>query len=186
MALAERLVEIIPCAEQVRFTCSGTETTWHAVRVARAFTGKQHVITFERHFHGFNDTLAFSFAHSVEAAGPADAPNAVCESEGVPPRSAEHVTVLPFNDLEAVERAVRSHADDLATVILEPINYDCFGIAPEPGYLEGVRDLTRRAGAVLIFDEFLSGFRGLTAAHTAADVDAILEAASAAAGAPRR
>jgi glutamate-1-semialdehyde 2,1-aminomutase len=157
--LAERLAGIVPCAEQVRFTTSGTETTWHAVRVARGYTGRAHVLRFEGHFHGFNDTLAFSSEPPLERAGPADAPHAVVESAGVPPEAGSHVTVVPFNDAGALERAVLAHRDDLAAVILEPINYDCYGILPRPGFLEALRDLTRRAGAVLIFDEILSGFR---------------------------
>jgi glutamate-1-semialdehyde 2,1-aminomutase len=159
VALAERLAGIIPCAEQVRFTTSGTETTWHAVRVARGYTGRTHVIRFEGHFHGYNDTLAFSSAPPLDAAGPADAPYAVVESAGVPPEAGTHVTVVPFNDVPALERAVLAHREDLAAVILEPINYDCYGILPQPGFLEALRDLTRRVGAVLIFDEILSGFR---------------------------
>jgi glutamate-1-semialdehyde 2,1-aminomutase len=157
--LAERLVQIIPCAEQVRFTTSGTETTWHAARVARGYTGRYHIIRFEGHFHGFNDTLGFSSEPPLDRAGPADAPQTVVESAGVPPEAGEHVTVVPFNDLGALERAVAAHKDDLAAVILEPINYDCYGIMPQPGFLQALRDLTRRTGAVLIFDEILSGFR---------------------------
>jgi glutamate-1-semialdehyde 2,1-aminomutase len=159
VALAERLAGTIPCAEQVRFTTSGTETTWHAVRVARGYTGRYHVIRFEGHFHGFNDTLGFSSEPPLDAAGPADAPLTVVESAGVPPEAAGHVTVVPFNDVDALERAVLAHRDDLAAVILEPINFDCYGILPQPGFLEALRDLTRRVGAVLIFDEILSGFR---------------------------
>jgi glutamate-1-semialdehyde 2,1-aminomutase len=157
--LAEGLTRIIPCAEQVRFTCSGTETTWHAVRVARAFTGRYHVIKFEGHFHGFNDTLAYSFAPPLDEAGPAEAPATYVESAGIPPELRQHVTVVPFNDLPALERAIEQHAADLAAVILEPINFDCYGILPQPGYLQAVQELTRRAGGVLIFDEILSGFR---------------------------
>ena len=159
VALAERLCQVIPCAEQVRFTTSGTETTWHAVRVARAYTGRTHVIRFEGHFHGFNDSLGFSSDPPLALAGPPDAPRVVPESAGMPPEAGRHVTVVPFNDAGALEGAVAAHAGDLAAVILEPINYDCYGILPAPGFLEALRDLTRRAGAVLIFDEILSGFR---------------------------
>lgn len=77
----------------------------------------------------------------------------------MPPEAQTHVTVVPFNNLGALERAVAAHAKDLAAVILEPINYDCYGIMPEPGFLEALRDLTHRVGAILFFDEILSGFR---------------------------
>ena len=93
----------------MRFTTSGTETTWHAVRVARGYTGRAHVIRFEGHFHGFNDTLAFSSEPPLDEAGPADAPHAVVESAGVPPEAGAHVTVVPFNDAGALERAVLAH-----------------------------------------------------------------------------
>jgi glutamate-1-semialdehyde 2,1-aminomutase len=118
-----------------------------------------HVIKFEGHFHGLNDTLGFSTAPPLDAAGPAMAPLACVESAGVPPEAREHLTVVPFNNVAAVERAIEQHAGDLAAVILEPINYDCHGIMPRPGYLEALQSLTRRVGAVLIFDEILSGFR---------------------------
>src|SRR5262245_25587736 len=107
--LAEQLAQIVPCAEQVRFTTSGTETTWHAVRVARGYTGRFHVIRFEGHFHGFNDTLAFSSDPPLDEAGSPDAPAAVVESAGVPPEASSYVTVVPFNDLGALERAVTAH-----------------------------------------------------------------------------
>lgn len=157
--LAERLCQIIPSAEQARFTCSGTETTWHAVRVSRAFTGRTHVIKFEGHFHGINDVLGFSHWPKLDAAGPAESPAAVPESAGIPAESREHLTIVPFNDVAAFERAVEEHKDDLAAVVLEPVNFDCHGIAPQPGFLEVLRAKTREVGAVLIFDEILSGFR---------------------------
>ena len=157
--LAERLCRIVPSAEQARFTCSGTETTWHAVRLSRAFTGRTHVIKFEGHFHGINDVLGFSHWPKLDLAGPADAPVAVAESAGIPADSREHLTVVPFNNVTAFERAVETHKSDLAAVVLEPINFDCHGIAPRPGFLQALRAATREVGAVLIFDEILSGFR---------------------------
>lgn len=157
--VARRLCEIIPCAEQVRFTGSGTETTWHAVRVARAFTGRERVIKFEGHFHGYNDYLQYSFWPPLEQAGPPEAPRPYNEGAGVPRGMERYIEVLPFNDLPAAERAIRDHGDEIACVILEPLNYDAGGIEPLPGFLEGLRDLTREHGIVLLFDEILSGFR---------------------------
>lgn len=157
--LAERLCALIPCAEQVRFSNSGTETTWHALRAARAFTGREEVVKFEGHFHGYHDFLGYSAWPPLEQAGPRAAPNAVPESAGMAAGLAETCHVLPFNDLALLERTLRARRDRIAAVILEPINYNSFAIMPRPGYLEALRALTRELGIVLIFDEILSGFR---------------------------
>ncbi len=157
--VARQLTEIVPCAELVRFAGSGTETTWHAIRTARAFTGRSLVVKFEGHFHGYNDVVGFSMWPAIERAGPADAPNAVPESGGMPPAAGEDVIVLPWNDLDAVSRTLRQRGSEIAALIMEPINFDSGGILPVPGYLKGVRELTREFGVVLIFDEILSGFR---------------------------
>jgi len=157
--VAEQLVRMFPGTEMVRFTCTGTEATWHALRVARAYTGKFGVVRFEGHYHGVNDTVGYSAWPSLEQAGPADAPRAVPDSAGIPPGNLDLVTVLPFNDVEVLERCLRSKADDLAALIMEPINYDSGGIRPTTEFLRAVRDLTRELGIVLIFDEVLSCFR---------------------------
>jgi glutamate-1-semialdehyde 2,1-aminomutase len=157
--VARKLTEIVPCAEMVRFTGSGTETTWHAIRTARAHTGRSKVVKFEGHFHGYHDYLAYSSWPPPDQAGPEDAPLAVPESAGIPPELRQFVIVLPWNDLGALERTIRREGDDIAAVIMEPINYNSGTIRPAPGYLEGARALTEEAGIVLIFDEILSGFR---------------------------
>ena len=157
--VARKLTEIIPCAELVRFTGSGTETTWHAIRTARAHTGRSKVVKFEGHFHGYHDYLAYSSWPPVDQAGPEDAPLAVPESGGIPPELRQFVIVLPWNDLGALERTIRRQRDEIAAVIMEPINYNSGTIRPAPGYLEGARALTEEAGIVLIFDEIHSGFR---------------------------
>lgn len=157
--VARQLCQIIPSFDQVRFTGSGTETTWHAVRVARAFTGRDYIIKFEGHFHGYNDYLQYSFWPPVDKAGPAEAPVAFNEGAGVPRDVERFIEVLPFNDLAAAERAIRDHGERVACVILEPLNLDAGGIEPLPGFLEGLRALTAEHGIVLIFDEILSGFR---------------------------
>jgi glutamate-1-semialdehyde 2,1-aminomutase len=156
---ARRIVELVPSAELVRFTTSGTETTWHAIRTARAFTGRHVVVKFEGHFHGYHDYLGYSAWPPLEVAGPADAPTTYVESGGIPPELQQFVIVLPFNDLDALERTLRGRADEIAAVIVEPINYNSGGIVPKPGYLQAMRALTRELGIVLIFDEILSGFR---------------------------
>lgn len=157
--VARRISEIVPSAELVRFTNSGTETTWHAIRTARAYTGKWKVVKFEGHFHGYHDYLGYSCWPPLDKAGPEGAPTPYPESGGVPPELARFVIVLPWNDAEALERTIHAHAHEIAAVIMEPVNYNSGTILPAPGYLEAARQLTREHGVVLIFDEILSGFR---------------------------
>jgi len=157
--VAERLLPLFPGADMVRYTCSGTETTWHALRVARAYTGKLGVIKFEGHYHGVNDTVGYSHWPDLAKAGPPEAMRPVPDSAGIPPANAELVSMLPFNDIGALERCLRRDGHKLAALIMEPINYDSGGIRPTPEFLQAVRELTRQHGVVLIFDEVLSGFR---------------------------
>lgn len=157
--VARKISAVVPSAERVRFTGSGTETTWHAIRTARAHTGRSKVVKFEGHFHGYHDYLGYSSWPPLDAAGPAGAPNAVPESGGIPPELAQFVIVLPWNDAEALERTLARQGDQIAAVIMEPVNYNSGTILPVPGYLEAARRLTREHGVVLIFDEILSGFR---------------------------
>ncbi len=156
---ARKISQLVPCAELVRFAGSGTETTWHAVRTARAYTGKHRIVKFEGHFHGYSDTLGYSAWPPLDQAGPADAPVPYTESGGIPPELKQFVIVLPWNDAEALERTLRAQGHEIAAVIMEPINYNSGTLLPQPGYLEAVRQLTRDYNVVLIFDEILSGFR---------------------------
>lgn len=157
--VAQKITESVPCAELVRFTQSGTETTWHAVRTARAYTGRGKVIKFEGHFHGFNDVLGYSMWPPLAQAGPVDAPRAIAASGGMPAESARETIVLPWNDVDALERCLAAEGNDVAAVIMEPIAHNAGTILPARGYLPAVRELTRHYGVVLIFDEILSGFR---------------------------
>ncbi len=153
--LAEKICAAIPSAEMVRFTLSGTETTWYAVRLARVYTGRSKVIKLEGHFHGFNDYLQFNYWPRPEDS----LPRIHAESPGFPPENEERVIVLPYNDLPALERAIAEQDGDIAAVFMEPVNFNSGGIQPLPGYLEEVRRITRTHGIVLVFDEILSGFR---------------------------
>ncbi len=159
ITLAERLTEVIPSAELVRFVGSGTETTWHALRVAKVATGRTKVVKFEGHFHGFNDSLGYSFWPSPEDAGPESSPRPVPESAGMPAANADLTFVLPWNDVAALESVFAAHGSEIAAVVMEPVNIDSGTIRPIDGYLQAARDLTRRHGSVLIFDEILCGFR---------------------------
>ena len=157
--VAKKITELVPCADLVRFSGSGTETTWLAVRTARAFTGREKVVKFEGHFHGYNDVLGYSMWPPLAEAGPEEAPVAVPQSAGMAESGAESVIVLPWNNLPLLEHVLRAESDSIAAVIMEPINYNCGTIMPDLPYLRGVRELTRELGIVLIFDEILSGFR---------------------------
>jgi glutamate-1-semialdehyde 2,1-aminomutase len=152
--LAEKIAAAIPCAEMTRFTLSGTETTWYAVRLARTITGRQKVVKFEGHFHGYNDYLQFNFWPPAAEAWP----HLHQEAPGM--RGMEqYIIVLPFNDPAILEETLDKQKDEIACVILEPLNYNSGGILPIPGYLETLRRLTAKYGIILIFDEILSGFR---------------------------
>ena len=157
--VAKHLVEMVPCAESVRLMFTGTEATALAVRVARAFTGRLKVVKFEGHYHGHNDVLQFNLSTPLGEAGPRENPPIRDESAGTLPEVGDYVSVLPWNDLDLLESLLEREADRTAAVIMEPINLNLGGILSRPGYLEGVRELTRRHGVVLIFDEILSGFR---------------------------
>lgn len=153
--VARRLVELLPGADMIRFTATGTETTFYTVRLAREFTGKRKVLKFEGHFHGYNDYLQFN----LWPPGGKGYPGLYQESRGALPGAEQHTIVLPFNDVDLLVDAINRHGHDIAAVILEPVNYNSGGIRPLPGFLETLRYLTSEKGIVLIFDEILSGFR---------------------------
>jgi glutamate-1-semialdehyde 2,1-aminomutase len=159
VALARLIAELVPCAEMVRFAGSGTETVMHALRLARAATGRDLVIKFEGHFHGYADALNYSWAPPLERAGPPEAPTPFPESAGMPRALDGLVVVVPFNDPAALEAAFERYGERAACLILEPINYDSGCIEPAPGFLQLCRELCDRSGALLLFDEVLTAFR---------------------------
>jgi glutamate-1-semialdehyde 2,1-aminomutase len=150
--LAEAIREAMPSMELVRLVNSGTEATMSALRVARGFTGRDLTVKFEGCYHGHVDSL-------LVKAGSGMATLAISDTVGVPQRFAETSVVLPFNDLDAVEAAFRSQGDHIASVIVEPVVGNMGCVCPLPGFLEGLRTVTERHGALLIFDEVMTGFR---------------------------
>ncbi len=150
--LAERLVAAVPSLEKVLLTSTGSEATFHALRVARAATGRRHVIKFQGCYHGWHDAVAMNVISPAERVGTKDP-----LSEGILPEVLEATLVLPFNDAAAVERALTDH--DVAAIILEPIPHNIGAVLPQPGYLERLRELATAHGAVLVFDEVITGFR---------------------------
>lgn len=152
LELAEEICRALPCAEQVRFTASGSEATFFALRVARAFRGREKILKFEGGFHGTNDYSLMSVGPRAPKAYPAPTP----DSAGIPHAIQEHVLIAPFNDLAETEAILAAHHGDLAAVIMEPFQRL---IPPDKGFLQGVREITRRFGVPLIFDEIVTGFR---------------------------
>jgi glutamate-1-semialdehyde 2,1-aminomutase len=140
-----------------RFTNSGTESTLDAVHIARGFTGRQRLIKMESSYHGHHDALMVSVEPPPDLMGPADSPAAVPQSEGIPPAIVELTTVVPFNDLPALERAFARYPDEVAAVIIEPVMMNIGIVLPDQGYLAALRDIAHRHGALLIFDEVKTG-----------------------------
>ena len=157
--VAEAIARLVPCAERVRFSNSGSEAVHMALRLARAATGRVKHVRFEGHYHGWFDNVFFSYAPPLDQAGPREAPRPVPVSKGQPPSDAENVIVLPWNDLSLVERTLRERSSEIAALITEPVMCNSGGILPKPGDLEGLRELCTRYGVVLIFDEVITGFR---------------------------
>ena len=141
---------------QWRFTNSGTESTLDAVRLARGFTGRERLVKIEASYHGHHDSLLVSVEPARDLMGPVEQPNSVPYCEGIPGASVDLVTVVPFNDLDALERAFAAH-DDIAAVVVEPVMMNIGIVLPDDGYLAGVRDVAHRHGALLIFDEVKTG-----------------------------
>ena len=152
LELAEEICRAVPCAEQIRFTSTGSEATFFALRVARAYRRREKILKFEGGFHGTHDYSLMSVGPRAPKAFPAPTP----DSAGIPHAIQEHVLVAPFNDLAETEAILAAHHADLAAVIMEPFQRL---VPPEPGFLKGVREVTKRFGVPLIFDEIVTGFR---------------------------
>jgi glutamate-1-semialdehyde 2,1-aminomutase len=150
--LAELIRECVPSIEMVRLVSSGTEATMSAIRVARGFTGRDLTIKFEGCYHGHVDSLLVKAGSGMATLGIAD-------TAGVPESFAATTLALPFNSIEAVERAFRERGDKIAAVIVEPVVGNMGCVPPLPGYLEALRSLSAKYGALLIFDEVMTGFR---------------------------
>jgi glutamate-1-semialdehyde 2,1-aminomutase len=140
-----------------RFTNSGTESTLDAVRIARGFTGRERVIKIEASYHGHHDSLMVSVEPPPEHMGPADDPNSFPQSAGIPAAVVELTTVVPFNDVAALEKAFARHAGEVAAVIVEPAMMNVGIVLPDPGFLDKLKEVAHRHGALLIFDEVKTG-----------------------------
>ncbi len=157
---AERFRRMVPSAEVVRFTNTGSEATMLALRLARAHTGRRKFLKFEGHYHGWYDPyLLNAHSHPPEELGTVENPARIPDSEGIPPSTFDDVVLAPWNDEAALERILQEHGHELAAVVTEPIMANMGCILPRDGYLQRVRELTHECGALLILDEVVTGFR---------------------------
>jgi glutamate-1-semialdehyde 2,1-aminomutase len=152
IALAEAICEAVPCAEKVRYSSSGSEATHYAMRLARAYTGRDKILKFEGGFHGMGDWALMSMAPKQ----PGNFPQAVPDTPGIPASLKAEMIIAPFNDAVTATALIQEHAKDLAGVIVEPLQRL---IPPKKGFLEALRKATTEAGIPLIFDEIVTGFR---------------------------
>jgi glutamate-1-semialdehyde 2,1-aminomutase len=156
LRLAGKIVEHVPSAEMVQFCNSGTEATYNAIRLSRAYTGRKKLLKFQGCYHGFHDYVSLNVISRADRMG-AGARDLI--SAGILPEAVEHTLVAEFNNLAEVERIVEEHGRDLAAIILEPIPHNIGCVMPRQDFLEGLRRITRDRGIVLIFDEVITGFR---------------------------
>ena len=158
--VAERIVELCPGVDQVRFANSGSEATMHALRIARSHTGREKIIKFEGQYHGMYDYMLFSTVSSpLSALGHRRSPVPAPTTSGIPKAIHELVITLPYNDPETLERTVKQTWGDVAAIIVEPILGNMAGAMPKPGWLELIRSLCDEYGIVMIMDEVKTGFR---------------------------
>lgn len=156
--VSEKVASMVPCIDLVRFTNSGTEALHFVLRLARAYTGREKVIKFEGHYHGWTDSMFIS-VHPSPPMGLPNAPWKKRQTPGQPENAGDNLILLSWNDLGAVEKSLKNRGHEIAAIIMEPIMFNSGGIYPQEGYLAGVRELTTEYGIVLIFDEVVTGFR---------------------------
>ncbi len=157
--VAEQIQQLVPCAERIAFTSSGTEAVQLALRLARAATGKNRILKFEGHYHGWVDSVLLSYHPSAQEIGSDEAPWPVLVSRGQTPNVQENLVIARWNSVDALDQILNRYANDLAAVIMEPVLCNSGCLMPEPGYLQRVRELTKKHGVLLIFDEVITGFR---------------------------
>lgn len=157
--VAEMMIEMCPCIEMVRLACSGTEATMHALRIARAYTGREKIIKFEGMYHGFQDYTLFSTYAPAEAYGNINSPIPIPASSGIPKSLNDLIFTLPFNNFDVLDKLLRRVGNDIAAIITEPCLGNCAAIEPVPGFLEFIRKKCTEYGIVFILDEVKTGFR---------------------------
>ncbi|MFZ2097126.1 MAG: guanitoxin biosynthesis PLP-dependent transaminase GntE [Anaerolineales bacterium] len=157
--VAEMIVDMCPCVEMVRLACSGTEATMHALRIARAYTGREKIIKFEGMYHGFQDYTLFSTYAPADAYGNINSPIPIPASSGIPKAINDLIITLPFNNFDILDKVLRRVGYEIAAIISEPCLGNCAAIEPAPGFLEFIRQKCDEYGIVFILDEVKTGFR---------------------------
>ena len=158
--VAKKIKKYVPSAQMVRFCNSGTEATYHAIRVARAYTKRWKIVKFEGAYHGWHDYVSVSSGPSLRNAGPRESPISVPDTDGLSMEIAKNTIVVPFNDSEVLEKTIKKHKGDIAALITEPILHgSATCIPPKKGFLKFLREITMKYDIVLIFDEVVTGFR---------------------------
>lgn len=157
--LARKIIKAVPSVEQVHLANTGTEAVLYALRLARAYTGRTKIVRFEGMYHGFSDSVYWSKHPPLDQAGSPGHPVPVPQGPGMPEGIEDSLIILQWNDGDALQRTIREQGEQIAAVLTEPIMCNTGCILPEAGYLELMRELTRQCGAILIFDEVITGFR---------------------------
>ncbi len=156
ITVSEMVQKVVPSAELVRFASSGTEIVQTALRVARGYTGRSKIIKFHGEYHGWMDSVYYDGDPSILEGDVSEFPDPIAKTKGMAPGSADDIIILPWNNLDAVKKALELYTGQIAAIITEPITN---GMMPSPGYAEGLRELCDQHGVVLIFDEVITGFR---------------------------
>jgi glutamate-1-semialdehyde 2,1-aminomutase len=159
IAVAEKIQAMVPCAERVAFTSSGSEAVQLVHRLARAFTGRELILKFEGHYHGWMDSALLSYKPTLEQMGPLESPRVTPGSCGQVANAAENTAVAPWNRLDLLERTLEENRGRVAAVMMEPVLCNSGCLAPAEGYLAGAKELAHRYGALCVFDEVITGFR---------------------------
>ena len=159
VSVAERITRMCK-VDKVRLTNTGTEATFHALRIARAHTGREKFIKFEGQYHGMNDYFMYSTASSeLPDLGPRQTPVSAVTTKGIPAAIQDYVINIPFNDFEMLEETIEREWEDVAAIFVEPVLGNCASVMPKPGFLEKIRELCDKYGVVMVFDEVKTGFR---------------------------
>jgi glutamate-1-semialdehyde 2,1-aminomutase len=159
IAVAEKIQAMVPCAERVAFTSSGSEAVQLVHRLARAYTDRPLILKFEGHYHGWMDSALLSYKPQPGDVGPLEQPRTVRGSRGQVPNAEDNTVVAPWNRIEILEQILEEHQGQIAAIMMEPVLCNSGCLMPAPGYLEAVRELATRHGCLLIFDEVITGFR---------------------------
>ncbi len=158
--VSKKIIENVPCADLLCYQSTGTEAIMLAFRIARAYTGKSKIIRFEGHYHGWSDEAMISDAPaSLNIMGPRNKPWQVLANYGQPREAGERIIVLPWNDLDLIEKTIHRQGHEIAAIVMEPVMCNCEVVYPKEEYLQGLRDIATKNEIVLIFDEIITGFR---------------------------